>query len=189
MSSDAARTRPASEPIPVGPRRLQIAQDTEAARLDQAASRSELQTRQGFGRVSSVAFGAWMVMDGALFVASGPERLTSPVFVYASEVVPYWPLPFAAVISAGGLGLVYAAVMVRLLVGCISCLVISAWQFVYCLMLFRAIADPLPPPARPVAYPPIADHGALSAIAFLTGLMLLRLWRRHGHIRRLDHAT
>lgn len=159
----------------------------EVERLDRAARDAELKLRQTTSRVASFAFGAWMALDGVLFIASGPQRLGSAVFTYPAEVVPYWPWPFALFISAAGLLLMWASAAWRPLAGGIAYMAIAVWQMAYWLLIWRAIAAP-PPGLKLVSYPPISDHGALAAVACVFGIMLLRLWYRQFKVRRLTRA-
>lgn len=155
----------------------------ELERRRVAGIEAELVLRRAFSRVLTLAFGAWMALDGLLFILSGDARLSSPVFTYPAEIIPGWPWPFAIAISAAGVMLVAAAVANRQLLAAIGFFIVSAWHFAYWLLIWRAIAVPTPG-VRPVSYPPISDHGALSAVAFVMGLMLLRLWRQ-AHRERL----
>lgn len=177
--------RPSQRPIvhPV----VHPALAAEAERIDRAATVAELKLRQTSSRVAAFAFGAWQALDGVLFIASGPQRLSSPVFTVTSDSIPGWPWSFAVFISASGLLLMYASVVWRPLAGAIGYLGIAFWHLFYWWMIWRAIADP-PPNARLVSYPPISDHGALSAVAAVFGLMLFRLWHRQFKLRRLTHA-
>ena len=157
-----------------------------SARLQE--SEEEVRDRQTYFRVAAIGYGAWQLADGALFVASGPVRLQSQVFAWAQTHVPVWPWPVAVFISVAGCFLLFGAFKARLWAAGRALQVIALWHFCYFWMIWHAI-DTVPGPGlKPVSFPPLADHAALSAVAWIWGLMLLKIWRRKGKPRTVDHA-
>ncbi len=149
----------------------------QRAAIQDAQVRGELALHRAFYGAVTLAFGSWQALDGALFMAGGPQRLTSPIFDVPARLIPGWPYTWGSLILAGGLLMLVGLAGGRwLLLGAAGAGIVSAWHVAYCLMIWQAVAWPSPG-ERLVAWSPLTDHGVVATLAALGAMRAARLWR------------